>query len=197
MDDGVGLENQCSDLSLPWVRIPPSPPMAEIHPFGNFVPKNSRYLILGSFPGKPDKTNDWFYGSIKNQFWTILESVYRVKLDTKVKKQALLGKLHFAIADIILSCSRDLNTNSDTNLANIIFNTKAILRILNENKIQEIFFTSRFVEKLFNKQFPNITEVHPEIEMCTLPSPSPRFAKLPLSQKIRVYRKLLPVTINE
>ncbi len=50
--------------------------MIETHPFGNFIPENSRFLILGSFAGRQSVkgtsvTNDeydWFYGTRRNQF---------------------------------------------------------------------------------------------------------------------------------
>ncbi len=164
--------------------------MTETHPFGNFVPKNAKYLILGSFPGKPDYTYNWFYSNRRNQFWTILKAVYKTKLDTKEEKQKHFGKLRIAITDIILSCDRHKGTNSDTNLTNITYNTKAINKILKRNKIEKIFFTSRFAEKLFR------SKCHPELIsgyiLVTLPSPSPRYAKLNLSDKINIYKKLLP-----
>lgn len=166
--------------------------MSEIHPYGNFVPKNAGYLILGSFPGRPDDGNDWFYGSRRNQFWPILEKVYNRKLDTKIKKQKLLKNLKIATTDIIFSCDRKKGTNSDTNLINISYNTKAIENILTKNKIEKIFFTSRFVENSFKKQFKDFPEIHTEIEIYPLPSPSPRYAKMSLSDKIMQYKKLLP-----
>ncbi len=176
----------CVIARLPEVRILSSPHMLEIHPFGSFVPHTSKHLILGSFPGRLSKENNWFYCTKRNQFWTILESVYKTKLDTKAKKQKLFKKLGIAVTDIVLSCDRKSGTNSDTNLTNIIYNTKTISKILKENNIKQIFFTSRFVEKKFLRLFPDIPYT------ITLPSPSPRFAKISLSDKITKYKKLLP-----
>ena len=81
--------------------------MLEIHPFGSFVPKNARILLLGSFTTKPAKGYEWFYANGRNQFWPILEGVYGVELDTKEKQQQLFRKLTMALADIILSCEPD------------------------------------------------------------------------------------------
>ena len=164
--------------------------MSEIHPFGEFVPHRAKYLILGSFPGKPNKTYNWFYSNQRNQFWTILKAVYKTKLDTKEEKQKLFKKLRIAITDIILSCDRKKGTNSDINLTNITYNTKAINKIIIENKIQKIFFTSRYVEKRFKKLFPDLSETY-TWTYTVLPSPSPRYAKLNLSEKIKQYKKLL------
>lgn len=73
--------------------------MIEIHPFGNFVPQNARYLILGSFTGKQEDGYDWFYCSKRNQFWPILEVVYGIKLQNKTEKQKLFNRLGVAITD--------------------------------------------------------------------------------------------------
>ena len=46
MVEGVGLENQCSVKTLPWVRIPPSP---QIHAkINKIVCSIASNLILGS-----------------------------------------------------------------------------------------------------------------------------------------------------
>lgn len=166
--------------------------MKEIHPYGVFVPKNSRCLILGSFTAKPVEGYEWFYGTKKNQFWPILEEVYKIPLKTKKYQKKLFTKLGFSITDVILECERTKNSNLDTNLKNIVFNSKAIFGILKNNKIDKIFFTSRFVEKLFRRYFRDLISKYSNMELITLPSPSPRYALMSKTEKIRVYRKLLP-----
>ena len=147
--------------------------MSERHPYGSFIPAKVKYLIMGSFPGKPIEGNDWFYGSKRNQFWPLLEMVYKVKLISVKQKKYLLRNLQMAMTDIILECERENNSNLDTNLKCLVFNTKAIGKILRENPIEKIFFTSRYVEKLFKRHFKAIILKCPEIELITLPSPSP------------------------
>lgn len=164
--------------------------MIETHPFGSFVPKNAWYLILGSFPGR--QKYDWFYGNPRNHFWQILQKIYRTKLASRKDKQRLLGKLGIAITDIIYKCRRSRQMNSDLNLVSIVYNTSAIKKILQENKIKKIFFTSRFVEKKFKSIFHPLIEMYPNIKTVTLPSPSPRFAKMSFEQKAKEYKRLLP-----
>jgi len=174
--------------------------MIETHPFGNFVPKNARYLILGSFTGRQavkgnpasDASYDWFYARKRNQFWPILEEVYGLKLSDKISRQKLFTKLGIAIADIIYQCERKKDSNLDTNLTNFIYNTKAITKILDKHKIKRILFTSRFVEKRFKQVFKEAILRHPRIELITLPSPSPRYARISKEQKIEKYRELFP-----
>lgn len=165
--------------------------MTEVHPFGNFIPKNSNYLVLGSFTTKPYKGYDFFYSNGRNQFWPIIEEVYKVRLETTNKKKILFSKLHIAIADIIYSCERIKNSNLDVNLKDIILNN-TIERILSENNINKIFFTSRFVEKLYRKNFKELIRNYSKINLITLPSPSPRYALLTKKQKVDKYKELLP-----
>lgn len=171
--------------------------MLETHPFGAFVPPNAQYLILGSFPGKQSSVSatdswGWFYGNPRNHFWQILEGVYGVKLKDINDKKKLLRSLGMAITDIIYQCERKLGSNLDANLTNIVYNTDAIGKILAENDIEKIFFSSRFVESNFKSHFRNLTQRYPDLELITLPSPSPRYATMALAEKAKRYQDLLP-----
>lgn len=166
--------------------------MIEKHPFGNFVPDNTRYLLLGSFTGQiTDNSYDWFYGTKRNLFWPIIQEVYDKKLTTKDDKQSLFSGLGIAITDIILSCERKTKSNLDMNLTNIVLNQE-VKNIIQDNKLEKIFFSSRFVEKLFKKYFKEIVSEHPEVELITLPSPSPRYAAMSKAQKIARYIEVFP-----
>ncbi len=167
--------------------------MAENHPFGTFVPKNTKYLFLGSFTGKVENPSyDWFYANGRNQFWPMMEKVYEIDLSTKAKKQELFTNLGMAITDIILTCERRANSNLDMNLINMVFNTEAIEKVIKENKLKVIYFSSRFAEKLFRKNFKIVILEYPEISLVTLPSPSPRYAAMTKVEKIKKYKDLLP-----
>ncbi|MDA2921983.1 hypothetical protein MYX07_01815 [Patescibacteria group bacterium AH-259-L07] len=174
--------------------------MVEKHAFGNFVPQNAKYLILGSFPGRQavkgniaiDASYDWFYATKRNQFWPILEAVYGLELSNKLRRQKLFAELGIAMADIIYQCERKKGNNLDTNLTNFIYNTKAIAEILESKQIDKIFFSSRYVEKKFKQIFKEIIIRYPAIEFITLPSPSPRYARMSKDEKIKKYKELLP-----
>lgn len=163
----------------------------ETHPFSPYIPDNATTLIIGSFPGReqtqnaPD-INQWFYGAKRNQFWTILSEVYNTNLSHKKDKQELFNRVGIAITDIIFKVRRKSNNNLDDNLEIIEYNDKAIKLILQNPQIKSIFFTSKFVEKHFNKLFPET-----KIGEC-LPSPSPRYARMSKAEKIEYYKTKLP-----
>ncbi len=162
--------------------------MIEKHPFRNFVPKNANYLLLGSFAGRNEPGYNWFYSNSRNHFWPIIEKVYNRKLPTIKSRQVLFSKLGIAISDVILSCERKKKDNADTSLVNCTFNIKAISKILAQNKISTIFFSSKFTEGLFRRHF----KVDQEVYFVTLPSPSPRYARMSKAKKISFYKALLP-----
>lgn len=169
--------------------------MIETHAFGNFVPPNAKYLVLGSFCARKysgDPNLDWFYTTKVNQFWPIIEKVYDVSLPDKKAKEKLFTKLEIGIADIIHSCERRDGTNLDSNLINFTYNTPTLQKIFSENTIEKIFFSSKFVEKEYKKRLKELVEKFPNIELTTLPSPSPRYAAMSKKEKIKRYKEVLP-----
>lgn len=169
--------------------------MIETHPFGVFAPPNARYLVLGSFTAVKrdgDTSYDWYYSSKRNQLWPILENVYNLKLNNKRVRQKLFSDLSIAIADIIYQCERKNGNSLDSNLVNFVYNTPTIRKLLKKNPIKKIFFSSRFVEKEFKKHLKEIIEEFPDIELITLPSPSPRYALMSKEEKIKRYSQIFP-----
>lgn len=175
-----------------------------MHPFSSYIPANAKYLILGSFSGRQHSKDssvylqsyDFYFGTPRNQFWPILSEIYQRKLFDIESKKALLSDLRIAIADIILQCERKAGTNSDANLTSIVYKYEEIAGIFHENPIEKIFFTSRFTESRFRVNFSPLIEKYPHIQLITLPSPSPRYARMTFSEKVKVYRELLPRLIN-
>jgi len=162
----------------------------ETHPFEAFVPKKIRCLIVGSFPGREQtqsEVNDthWFYGAPRNQLWKILEIVYKRELKNRREKQQLFEEAGIGMTDVIKSCVRREGTNLDENLEIREYNKEVIEKILKTHQ-PKVLFTSRFVEKQFKKLFPdyNNTDI--------LPSPSPRYFKLTVKDKAKIYKKKLP-----
>lgn len=167
----------------------------ETHPFEAFIPKNIKCLIVGSFPGKEqtqgglDETH-WFYGAPRNQLWKILELVYKRKLQNRRDKQQLFEEAGIGMTDIITSCVRTAGTNLDENLQIKEYNKETIERILEQHQ-PKVLFTSRFVEKEFKKLFPGYSNID------ILPSPSPRYFKLRVEDKAKIYKeKLLNINVD-
>lgn len=169
--------------------------MREENPFKVFCPPKASYFVLGSFAAKDGKKGwnyDWYYSNGRNQFWRILEAIYNQELKTRTAQQELFTKLHIAIADIILSCERLENSSLDTKLTNFEYNIKEIEKVLRTTSIEQIFFTSKFVEARYKRHFKHLISEFPEIKLITLPSPSPRYALIGKAEKVNRYAQVFP-----
>ena len=163
----------------------------ETHPFKAFIPGNITVLIVGTFPGREVtyrilSEDEWFYGSKRNQFWKIISGVYQTNVESKKNKQDLFREHGIGMVDIFLRVKRKAGNNMDSNLQVIEYNDIAIKGILKNDAIKNIFFTSKFVEKRFLSLFPGVTIGE------ALPSPSPRYARMSLDEKIKYYQLKLP-----
>ena len=170
----------------------------ETNPFKVYCPSQAKYFILGSFAAKDGKKGheyNWYYSNGRNQFWPILEKIYKRELTTIDKQRELFNELGIAIADIIYQCIRHGGSSLDVNLTDFVYNKDPIRLVLESNPIEKILFTSRFVEKEFNKNFKEEIRDFPVIDLVTLPSPSPRYT-LKKEEKVKVYKRYLPSTHN-
>lgn len=77
--------------------------------------KDSKVLILGSFPSVKSRARGFYYGNKQNRFWKMLEKVFGEKIedDTNFKIQFLLNH-HIALYDAVEAS--DLVGSSDENL---------------------------------------------------------------------------------
>lgn len=123
--------------------------------FNGFEPvfdKNSRVLILGSFPSIKSREQGFYYGNKQNRFWRMLEKVFNEKIDNDIsaKKQFLFNH-NIALFDVVvksdLSGSADISLEKSnheiadinfllpphTNLEKIICNGKTAYNLLTNN----------------------------------------------------------------
>ena len=143
--------------------------MIETNPFPYFLPSDANKLIIGSFPCYNGKDyGDWFYsGSGKNYFWKLIAAIFFMPAETLEQKMALCKKHHIALTDIGYQIERLKGNCSDANLRLVTFN-KAGIDLCLKADIQKIFFTSRFVQKHFLRNYSHLT-----IPSYVLLSPSP------------------------
>jgi G:T/U-mismatch repair DNA glycosylase len=138
--------------------------MIEKHPYGHFIPKRAKAMIIGSFPiGKfsnPQRRGeikpheiDFFFGGEKNLLWKLLGECYGVSLAKKEDVVNLLEQEGLAVGDVIDSCQRVEGKASDSDLYDIKWNSE-LLALLKKHNIQKVYFTSRQVQKWFHKLFP-------------------------------------------
>ena len=119
-----------------------------IHPFPPLYDKNSRILILGSFPSVKSREQLFFYGHPQNRFWKVLSSVFECDVPENIEeKKRFLLKNGVALWDVISSC--EITGSSDSSIKNVKAND--ISEILNIADIKNIFVNGKTAEKYFNK----------------------------------------------
>ncbi|MFP4645920.1 MAG: MGMT family protein [Candidatus Woesearchaeota archaeon] len=165
------------------------------HPFGSYVPSHATLLILGSFPPVSLGADDFFYASRQNQFWKIITRIYGAWLPSTWQKQMFCEINRIAMADLIHSTRRAKNDSSDQNLEAASYtDIQGILK--QAPAIKRVVCTSTFVKERFEKHFAGLIEMN-SLEVITLPSPSPRYARMSFERKVEAYEKILTPTFTQ
>ena len=89
--------------------------------------KESKVLILGSFPSVKSREAEFFYHHPQNRFWKIFENLYDVRLDSIENKKLFLLEHNIAIWDVIESC--EIQGSSDSSIKKV--KTNNILELIN------------------------------------------------------------------
>ena len=75
------------------------------HPFPPLYDKDSKILVLGSFPSVKSREQLFFYGHPQNRFWKVTAAVFGDDVPKSIEdKKAFLHKNHIALWDVIASC---------------------------------------------------------------------------------------------
>jgi len=136
------------------------------HPFPPLYNKDSKILILGSFPSVKSREQMFFYGHPQNRFWKVISSVLGCsEPETIEEKKKLLLEHGIALWDVIASC--EIMGSSDSSIKNVKVND--ISEILKEADIRQIFVNGKTAEKYFKKY----TKAQIKREAVCLPSTSP------------------------
>ena len=137
-----------------------------IHPIKPVYDKDSRVLILGSFPSVKSREEGFFYGHPQNRFWKVTSRVFDEDLPLTVdEKKAFLLKNHIALWDVIGSC--EITGSSDSSIRNVTVNDISL--ILKTADIKAIYLNGGKAYQLYQKYlFPSLGR-----EGILLPSTSP------------------------
>ena len=155
------------------------------HPIPPFYDKESKILILGSFPSVKSREEGFFYGNPFNRFWKVLSGVFGSLIPTTVdEKKAFLKANKIALYDVIVSC--EISGSSDSSIKNV--KAADINGILSESKIERIFLNGKTAEKLYFKYIYPETGIIAEV----LPSTSPANAAYSLDKLTATWSTIKP-----
>lgn len=151
------------------------------HTFDPVFDKDSKILILGSFPSVKSRENNFYYGHPQNRFWKVLAKIYEVDVPQTIeeKKSFLLGH-HVAVWDVIESCT--IIGSSDTSIKDVVVNDFS--KVLENSSIAHIFVNGGKAYELYHKY----AEAKTGIKAIKLPSTSPANAAWSLDRLCEVWK---------
>ena len=137
-----------------------------VHPIPPLFDKNSKTLILGSFPSVKSREAEFFYGHPQNRFWTVVAEVFGCRKPESIeeKKEFVLSH-NLAMWDVIGQC--EIEGSADSTIKNVTANDLRI--VLDSCPIERIFVNGKTAEKYYNKY----TYPKTGIKAICLPSTSP------------------------
>lgn len=157
------------------------------HPISPVYNKDSKILILGSFPSVKSREAQFFYGHPQNRFWKVTAGVFEEDVpDTTEEKRAFLLRNKIAVWDVIQSC--DIVGSSDSSITNVVVND--IEPILSGSKIKKIYVNGKKAYSLYNKYIKPVIGVE---AMC-LPSTSSANAAWNLDRLVETWKIIKIIT---
>ncbi len=144
--------------------------------------KDSKILILGSFPSVISRDREFYYANPKNRFWSVLGAVFNdmVPEDTEGKKM-FLQKHKIALWDVVACC--EIESSKDSSIKNITPNN--IEYVLNNSSVEKIFTNGKTADKLYDKFFKDKIKLFKQ----NLPSTSPANASYRLENLILIWKE--------
>ena len=148
--------------------------------------KDSRILILGSFPSVKSREQQFFYGHKQNRFWRVVAQVFDCAVPERIEqKREMLLTHHVAVWDVIASC--EITGSSDASIRDVIPNDLTV--ILSQADIQAIYTNGGKAQELYRKY---IFPVNGR-EAFSLPSTSPANAGYSLQRLVEAWRVIREV----
>lgn len=152
-----------------------------VHPIAPVFDKDSKVLILGSFPSVKSREEGFFYGHPQNRFWKVTSLIFGEELPVTVdEKKAFLIRNHIALWDVIGSC--EIDGSSDSSIRDVTVNDLSV--ILDTADIRAIFLNGKKAEQYYLKYlFPVLKR-----DAVCLPSTSPANAAWSLDKLTNAWK---------
>lgn len=159
-----------------------------VHPIAPLYDKNSRILILGSFPSVKSREQGFFYGHPQNRFWPLLARILNEPVPVTIEqKKGLLLSHGIALWDAIYSC--DIMGSSDSSIRNAV--PTDLKGILETSQISRIFCNGNSAGRCFEKY----QEKTLGMKAMVLPSTSPANATWSLDRLYEVWKSIFVVPV--
>lgn len=154
------------------------------HAFEPVFNKDSKVLILGSFPSVKSRENNFYYGHPQNRFWKVLAKVFDTEVPQTIEeKKAFLLEHYIAVWDVIASCQ--IVGSSDTSIKDVVVNDFS--RVLENSSIDKIYVNGGKAYELYRRY----AEQETGIKATKLPSTSPANAAWNVERLYQVWKQIV------
>ena len=152
-----------------------------IHPIPPLFNRESKVLILGSFPSVKSREQGFFYGHPQNRFWKVLAKIKEDKIpDTIEEKKDFILKNNLALWDTLASC--EIEGSADSTIKQAKANDLSV--ILDNSKVDKIFVNGKTAKKYYDKYIKDKLQ----IEAVCLPSTSPANASFTVEKLVEEWK---------
>ncbi|WP_459895313.1 DNA-deoxyinosine glycosylase [Campylobacter concisus] len=144
--------------------------MNQISPFKPIFDKNSKILILGSFPSVVSRKLGFYYANPQNRFWRVLAEILNAPLPTSTDEKINFLLAHrIAIYDAAISC--EIKGSSDAKMTAVEpANLEPIFKVA---KITQVYANGGKAHEICEKHLKNQILNATGKEAVKLPSTSP------------------------
>lgn len=140
--------------------------------FAPVFDKESKVLILGSFPSVKSRQIDFYYGNGQNRFWRTVCGYFNEEVPpTTEEKRAFLRRQKIALWDMAISC--EIHGSSDASVKNVEIADLAI--VLKNAKIEKILLNGKLAYDLFIQNYADCGI--PFTKLSSTSPANPRFDK--------------------
>ena len=127
--------------------------------------KDSKVLILGSFPSVKSRRVEFYYGNPQNRFWLVVCSYFGESIpESTESKREFLKRRNIALWDIVTECR--IVGSQDATIKN--FKVADLKTLLQNSKIGFIILNGSKAFSIFREHY---TDIH--TGYCKVPSTSP------------------------
>ena len=153
--------------------------MSQIHPFKPIFDKNSKILILGSFPSVVSRKFGFYYANPQNRFWRVLAGILNADVPESTDEKIKFLLAHrIAIYDAAISC--EIEGSSDAKMSKIVpVNLNPIFK---EANIRQVYANGGKAYEICKKYLEEEIIKATKNEVIKLPSTSPANAKFSLEK---------------
>ena len=154
--------------------------------FAPVFDKDSRVLILGSFPSVKSRQIDFYYGNKQNRFWGTVCGFWGEEIpETTEGKKDFLYRRKIALWDMATAC--EIEGSSDASVRNA--ELANLDEVLLHAKIEKILLNGTLAYELFMRAYASLSDI--AVKMPSTSPANPRFSadiwRKELNDVFRIY----------